>query len=207
MGQRPDGFVGGVGGRSYSPGVSGRQPAQGPGARVLRDEVAEALTRLPLFLTAYAPLFFILAVRFDEPAWLQLVCVGLTVIGALFLVTFVLAVRKTPTARLHVESAREVGAEAGGYLASYILPFVTVSAPSVRDLIGYGVFLFVTMLIYVRSDLVQVNPAVYLVLRRVVRIRTDHGDVVLVVCRQKPRPGSTLRVASLAGIRLEVRDA
>lgn len=183
------------------------QPAQGPGRRVLRDELAEVLTRLPLFFTAYTPLFLILAVRFDQPVWLRMVCGGLAVIGLVLLLTFVLAVRRTPTARLRVDSAREAGAEAGGYLASYVLPFVTVSAPTVRDVIGYGIFMVVALLVYVRSELVQVNPVFYLALRRVVRVRTDQGDVVLVVCRQTPRPGESLRVASLAGIRLEVRGS
>jgi hypothetical protein len=192
-----------VGRGSYGQVVN-MQPVQGPGQRVLRDELAEVLTRLPLFFTSYMPLFLILAVRFEDPRSLQIVCVGLAVTGLVLLLTFVLAVRKTPTARLRVESAREAGAEAGGYLASYVLPFVTVSAPTVRDMIGYGIFMLVVLLVYVRSNLVQVNPTFYLLLRRVVRIRTDQGDVVLVVCRQTPRPGETLRIVSLAGIRLEV---
>jgi hypothetical protein len=164
------------------------------------------LTRLPLFFISYIPLFLILAVRFEDPGLLRAVSVGLTALGLVFLLMFVLATRRTPTARLRVESVREAGAEAGGYLASYILPFVTVSTPTARDMIGYGIFILVALLVYVRSDLVQINPTFYLMLRRVVRIRTDHGDVLFVVCRQIPRSGQSLRVTSLAGIRLEVKD-
>lgn len=193
-----------VGHSSHGQTVSG-QPTQGPGRRTLRDELAEMLTRLPLFVTAYTPLFLILAVRFDNSRWLRIVCVGLTVIGLALLLTFVLAVKRTPTARFQVESAKETGAEAGGYLAAYVLPFVTVSAPTARDVIGYGIFMIVALLVYVRSDLVQVNPTFCLALRRIVRVRTDQGDVVLVVCRQIPRSGENLRVASLAGIRLEAK--
>jgi hypothetical protein len=142
---------------SYGQAVS-MQPAQGPGRRVLRDELAEVLTRLPLFFTSYLPLFLILAVRFEDPRWLRIVCVGLAVTGLIFLLTFVLAVRRTPTARLRVESAREAGAEAGGYVASYVLPFVKVNTPTARDMIGYGIFMLVVLLVYVRSDLVQVIP-------------------------------------------------
>jgi hypothetical protein len=35
-----------------------------------------------------------------------------------------------------------------GYLASYLLPFLTVAEPSWRDLVAYGLFLAVTATVY-----------------------------------------------------------
>jgi hypothetical protein len=59
-----------------------------------------------------------------------------------------------------------------GYLAAYLLPFLTVPEPSATDLVTYAIFVFVAGLIYVRSGLMQINPTVYLLNRRVLRATT-----------------------------------
>lgn len=183
-----------------------RAPTPGPGRRTARDHGVELVTRLPLFLSSYLPLFVILTVRFDQPAWLWWTCLGLVVGGVFSAVAVLRAVRKGPTTTLEVEEVRDAGAEAGGYLASYVLPFVTVSAPSGRDVVGYGIFLVVLVLIYVRSDLLQVNPAVYVLLRRLVRVRSTAGEEVYIIVRDRPRKGMQLSVRTFAGIHVATKE-
>lgn len=46
-----------------------------------------------------------------------------------------------------IHSYEDAGGEVSGYLASYLLPFVTVPSPSIRDLLGYSIFLVVALII------------------------------------------------------------
>jgi hypothetical protein len=185
--------------------VNGCTSSSGPGPRSLRDEAAEIITRLPLFLSSYAPLFVIFAVRFDQPEWVRLVCIGLAVLGFVAVGAIVRAVRALPSGRVKVGSVKDAGAEAGGYLATYVLPFVSVSSPSNLDMIGYGIFMLVLALIYVRSELVQINPIVYLLLMRVVKVKTTTGEDVYVIARGRPRSGDELALRSFAGVSIVTR--
>lgn len=48
---------------------------------------------------------------------------------------------------------------------------MTVPTPGWRDLLAYGLFLLVGLVIYVRSNLVRVNPTPYLLGYRVLHVR------------------------------------
>jgi hypothetical protein len=111
-----------------------------------------------LFLSSYVALFGILATRFDGLA-LRLACAALCFVGLLDTIHFT---RRTKSGLephdVTITSSEDTGGEVSGYLASYLLPFVTVPSPEWRDLVGYALFLVVALVIYVRSNLVRVNP-------------------------------------------------
>jgi fructose-1,6-bisphosphatase/sedoheptulose 1,7-bisphosphatase-like protein len=74
-------------------------------------------------------------------------------------------------------------------------------------MIGYGIFLLVLVVIYVRSELLQVNPVVYLLLHRIVKVTATSGEDVYVIVRERPRVGQVLSVRSFAGIRVEAQTS
>jgi hypothetical protein len=157
-----------------------------------------------MFISSYAPLFLILAIRFDKLP-LRLGCLGLCLLGV---VDALVLTRRARSATLSYEitpqSIEDLGAEVGGYLASYLLPFVTVSVPSGADLAAYGTYLIVAAVVYVRSDLVRVNPTLYLLGYRVlaITIGADKRREYLVT-RHDRRPGERLQVVDVAGIALD----
>jgi len=112
--------------------------------------------------------------------------------------------RKALPVPITVTRIQDVGAEVGGYLASYLLPFVTAPDPSSRDLIGYGLFLLVALAIYVRSDLVRVNPTFYVLGYRVLRVTIRTGADRYLLTRVEPQQDETVRVVDVAGILLSV---
>jgi len=82
------------------------------------------------------------------------------------------------------------GADVSGYIAAYLLPFLTVASPSPRDLSAYAIFVVVAGLVYVRSGLMQINPTVYLfkykVLRASVPVRGAIKEVFLITRADLP---------------------
>ncbi|MBA2427733.1 MAG: hypothetical protein H0V60_11720 [Actinobacteria bacterium] len=85
-------------------------------------------------------------------------------------------------------------------------PFLTVAEPAPRDIAAYALFLVVTGIVYVRSEMTQVNPTLYLLGRRVVHVGTEQGWEGHIVIRSRVRPGAVVRTVPLNSmVRVEVR--
>jgi hypothetical protein len=170
--------------------------------------MTEAARRTRLFLSSYSLMFVILAIRFNTP-WLRVTCAIIAAAGLLDTVWIMyVTARKTGSEPIRVSSVVDHGAEVSGYLATYLLPFLTVGEPRVRDLVAYAVFFLVLGLIYVRSGMVQINPTLYLFGRRVIHVVTDADWRGHIVAKSSSVvPGAVLHVATLNGeVRVEARN-
>lgn len=160
--------------------------------------MTDLLRRGRLFFGSYALLFLLLAIRF-ETGWLEVLCAVLAAAGFLDMAWLVFVVsRKVAAEPIRVRSVEDVGPEVAGYLATYLLPFLTVAQPTIRDLLAYAIFLVVTGLVYVRSEMTQINPTLYILGRRVARITTEQGWSGHVVVRGRLTPGDAIRTTSLS---------
>jgi hypothetical protein len=163
------------------------------------DDRSTLIVRGFLFLSSYAPLFVILAIRFQGTA-LRTVCAGLALVGFAYLAVVLWVIPRTAQQRAYsVDAVKDASGEVAGYLATYLVPFVTVASPSTADVIGYCIFAVVVLVIFLRSDLAQINPALYLLGRRVVSITTGQRSYY-VVCRRLPRPPTRIEAARVAGL-------
>ncbi len=158
--------------------------------------MAGRLVRVRLFVSSYAPLFAILAVRFRDPR-LQLACAVIALLGATSLLLLLRAAGKIQPDPHRIETVADQGAEVAGYLATYLLPFVTVTEPSTRDIVGYGLFMVVVGIVYVQSNMVQINPLLYLFGYRLTTVTTGDGWLGVLVSRGQPRPGSAVLASRL----------
>lgn len=169
--------------------------------------MTEHFRRLRLFLGSFALLFLLLAIRF-ETVWLEIVCGLLALVGFADMarIGFVVT-RRTSSDPIRIASVVDKGPEISGYLATYLLPFLTVSEPKARDVCAYVIFLVVLAVMYVRSEMTQINPTLYLMGRRVLHVSTDGGwEGHIVVRSPSVVVGSVLHVASLnPTTRVEVR--
>lgn len=152
------------------------------------------------FLSSYAPLWAMLGLRFDRVG-LQIVCFALAGVSASLVAPLLYRRRDARPSDTTITVSGDAGADVGGYLASYLLPFLTVGSPTARDLAAYTVFLLVAGLIYVRSGLMQINPTIYLLRWRVLRGSAPVGagtKEVFVITRADRRVGEQLQAARFA---------
>jgi hypothetical protein len=158
---------------------------------------------MQLLLSAYSPLFAILAVRF-QGATLKWVCGVLAGVGLAHLIVVLAIAPRLSAARPYpVDEVEDASGEVAGFLATYLLPFVTVPSPSVDDVIGYLIFAAVVIAIFLRSNLAQVNPTLYVIGWRVVSIEVN-GRSRYLVCRRMPRVPTTIQGCSFAGLLIRV---
>ena len=146
---------------------------------------------VPVVLRAW---WIMLGLRFD-PFWLR---IGLIAFGFACgaYVAFMLtrsADERPSNATLTITG--DAGVDVSGYLAAYLLPFLTVADPKATDLAAYTIFFAVAGLVYVRSGLMQINPTVYLMNRKVLRATIPVKGMtkeVFVISRQDLRVATTL---------------
>lgn len=120
------------------------------------------------FLSSYSPLWAMLALRF-ESLWLRASFAALFLAGLAVTAHLLRRGRSDRPSNVPITTMGEGGSEISGYLAAYLLPFLVIPTPSLRDAAAYVIFLFIAGLIYVRSGLMQINPTVYILRRRVLR--------------------------------------
>jgi hypothetical protein len=168
--------------------------------------MSQVIQRSRLFLGSYALLFLLLAIRF-ESSGLRATCAILAAVGIIDMTWIVFGVsRRTAGEPIVVTAVTDAGAEVSGYLATYLLPFLTVASPSANDIAAYAIFLFVTGLVYVRSEMTQINPTIYALGRRVVHVTTDRGWSGYVIARSSIQPEDVIRTATLnTSVRVESR--
>jgi hypothetical protein len=155
------------------------------------------MVRVGLFLSSYSMLFAILALRFERPP----LVIGCWILAALGVAAaaWILATEKAKgPGSFEIDKIEDQGPQIAAYLASYLLPFVTLAEPSDRDAVGYVLFLLVLALVYVQSDMLQINPILYLFRRRVVKITTKANWQAYLITRRVPLPAETILATTLA---------
>lgn len=163
------------------------------------------LGRPLLFLSSYAPLFGLLAIRF-EPRWLWISCTVLAALGVVSLWLLLCLGRRATAGPHELASVRDDGSEAAAYLASYLLPFLTVGVPSTRDVLAYAGFLVIAALIYIRSSMIQANPLLYLLGYKVLSATDSNGLHAYIITRRALRGGDCLSASPLRDDVLIDRD-
>ena len=159
-----------------------------------------------LFLSSYAPLFGLLAIRFQQQ-WLWISCLVMACLGAGALWLLLrLDARASPGPHTLV-AVKDAGPEAASYLASYLLPFLTVATPSIRDVVAYLGFLAVAAAVHLRSSVVQVNPLLYMFGYRVLAVEDDRGLAAYMVTRRRPVVGARILATRLRDDVLVARSA
>lgn len=142
-------------------------------------------TLLLLFLTSYAPLFLLIALRYTLIKRDFLIFGGLSIEGLILclkvfwlpLILLITAILSIVCCRIFlkkldadakngntatIEKIENRNSESLGYIATYIIPFVSTNG---EDIVEVTTFLFLMVIIYgvyIRSNMVLINPVVNL---------------------------------------------
>lgn len=148
-----------------------------------------------LFLCSYVPAFVALAIRFQCPTWLRPACAACALAGIGIAAYFIFVTRLLTRDHITLTSVEDKAGDVGGYLATYLLPIVVISTPSVPDIIAYVVVFLAIGLVFVRSRLIYVNPTFALLGYGLFWVATQEGFRGYMLVRGiPPRAGDSLWV-------------
>jgi hypothetical protein len=165
--------------------------------------------RFMLFLSSYFPLaliFFVLCiVRY--PVWAFLIlALGLAGLAVLLLYFFSFAPR-LGSFQEKVTGLQKRDADVMSYIASYLIPFVAFPFEGWQQLVALLVFIGVLGIVYVNSNMIQVNPMLNLFGYHLYEITVEKSQVPhAFITHNRAGLGQTIHIIDIGdGIFLEKR--
>jgi len=149
--------------------------------------------RLLLLISAYSPLVLIIGIRdHNTPQSWWLIGIGLLLALGLPIVVIAAGLFGHPQLA-RVGSAADAAEEVAGYLASFILPFATLSAPTGRDLVALAVFGVFLAAAYLHSGRLALNPWLFFARHRIYEVNVGNCPELLLAHRA-PSVGDELKL-------------
>lgn len=151
--------------------------------------------RCMLFFSSYFPLMLIFSILLGRTHldW----AIGILALGSFsLLVTFLYLNRRKN--RGGVSQARITGVDKRdenvvGYIASYLIPFVTIPLDTPEELAALFIFVVVLLILYINSNMIYINPMFNLVGYHLYEITIDSDQLShYLIARQHIRPDMTL---------------
>jgi hypothetical protein len=142
-------------------------------------------TRVLLFLSSYAPLFFILALR----AWTtnRDLAIGLGSLSTLSIVSLALFLKYAFTlqsAPQIVTSVKSRDGDVMSYIVTYLLPFLAIKLNDMMDITSLGLLLAVVGILYVNSNLIHTNPILSLMGYHLFEIEDENKKTTTLICKR-----------------------
>lgn len=150
---------------------------------------SESVLLLRLFVTSFAPLTAILAIQNSDGVWPIQDSMAfwafaiLAVVGLLDAFRLPRGARRRSHRRVNLSGIKDEGGQVAAYLATYLLPFLNVDIDGWREATAIAVYFGVLLVVFLRSDLALVNPALYLAGWRVISASSDERRVLVLVER------------------------
>lgn len=156
-------------------------------------------TRLVLFLSSYAPLFLILAVRnWSHARRVSLGFVVVALVSVLLLVAFLKQAKSLARDKVTIASVVARDGDAMSYIVTYLLPFLAVNLSDANDVVSLALVFVVIGLLYVNSNLIYTNPVLNVARYHIFEVQDEDGKTsALISKRSYIRTGSELEVVSL----------
>lgn len=135
--------------------------------------------RVMLFFSSYFPLVLIFCALLWGmwPLWAILLLGGLGLASLVVTLFYLEYMRRTVPARpAKIKNFTRRDADVMSYIASYLIPFVSFSLASVQQAIALIVFFGVLLIIYVRSNMIYINPMLNIAGYRLYEIEIEQGE-------------------------------
>lgn len=136
--------------------------------------------RIGLFLSSYFPLILIFCILLvgKYPWWIPTLLLALGIASLLIMTWFFWHSRRflAPDDPKITQFQRR-DSEVMGYIASYLVPFVTFPFDKLQQLAALLIFFLVLLIIYVNSNLVYINPILNLAGYHLYEVSIEHSSL------------------------------
>ena len=157
-----------------------------------------SLARFFLFLSSYFPLSLILFVLLIKTHWqaaVILLAIGLVSLTVLLL--YLWSLRNTAPMRVMVAAVQRRDRDVMAYLTGYVIPFLAVPFNGWDRGIGLALFFGVIGVLYIKSNLIHVNPMLAILGYRLYEITLQDGGVHALITKQRVVRQEALWVAKV----------
>jgi hypothetical protein len=154
-----------------------------------------------LFLSSWSPLLVIFGIMAFHDAQYRVAVslAGVAIVSVLVLLGYLAVARRLAPVEIEVKHVEQKDADAMGYVATYLLPFLGIDLTKPVILIGVIILLLVIWRTYAIASLVHMNPMLAILGYRVFAIETTSDtNAMLLTRRSRIRIAEKLSVVPLA---------
>lgn len=151
-----------------------------------------------LFLSSYIPLFVIIMIRNYEQQDL-VIALGIVIATVLIILVIVFwKVRSVSGKYLKIEKIENLNRVGLEYFITYIIPFLAINFLEIKDLLALGVIFFVMGVIYIKSDLIYMNPILNLAGFNLYKVISDGHEHIIITRKKRNEFSNSQEVFPLA---------
>lgn len=147
---------------------------------ILKDQI-----KTILFLSSYTLLFIILIIRNYTNLYLVYSLTGLILISNLILIIVIKRCKSLGDEFIKVKSINNKNSLNTAYLVTYIIPFLNIDFTSITDTISLILLFIVIGFLYIKSDMIYVNPMLNLFHYDLIEAKTIKDENILLITKDK----------------------
>lgn len=136
--------------------------------------------KIILFLSSYIPLFLIIIIRNYENLYLIMFFGSLIVASSILLILTIRQAGRVSGIYMKIDRIENLNMASLAYLGSYVIPFLATELLEIRDVLSFGVLLGIIAVIYVRSDLIYLNPMLNILGFNLYKVYSEGSSVVMI---------------------------
>lgn len=158
--------------------------------------MASAPARFVMIISAYAPLMVVLAARFWSASKVaSMLLVVAAAASILVLATYIRQLHRMQGKEIALAATGPAVAELLGHISAYLFPFLEVDFGDTASLVSLGLVYVVLIFIQVKTNLIHINPSLYLLGYHVLQAQDESGrEYALISRRDYISAGSTIKV-------------
>lgn len=156
--------------------------------------LSRAWIKLSLFVVSYFPLILLTGIlHYDD----NRILTGLVVftifgmVGLFSIIYYCKTIVGTPIKGTEIKSGGSINFQ---YFLAYVIPFIAIDIDSNRQLLAYAVLFIFTGMIYIKSNLIYINPTLTILGFHLFEFKTKKGICMLITKKNKVNALSKLLV-------------
>ena len=136
--------------------------------------------KICLFLVSYFPLFIIMSILNYDNYIILYSTIGFSIVGFSGLIITISTYHKISGEYKNPIEIKSEGKINFQYFLAYIIPFIAIDIDSNRQLLAYSILFIFIGILYVKTNLIYVNPTLTILGYNLFKFRTKEEDAMLI---------------------------
>jgi len=149
-----------------------------------RQKLLATPVKICLFIVSYIPLFVILGILHYDNFIMMYVLITITLIGSIGLIATFYVLNRTVGEYKQSETIEPTSKINFGYFLSYVIPFLAINFDSERQIMAYIVLSTFIAILYIRTELIYVNPTLVIFGYNLFKIKTKDNEEIMIITKQ-----------------------
>ncbi|MFH1591847.1 MAG: hypothetical protein ABIB47_00565 [Candidatus Woesearchaeota archaeon] len=149
---------------------------------ILRNQI-----KTILFLSSYTFLFLILILKNINNQYLLYTLSGIILLSNAILFISIKRCKSLADEFVKIKSVENINSVNSAYLVTYIIPFLTIDFTNIMDVSSIVLLFVVFAFLYIKSDMIHVNPTLNFIGYDLIEIRTVKDDKLILITKEKSK--------------------